>query len=136
MSGTLVAGYLLSDQLSDPAARTLTTIGTPAAGRALFKALSKAEGVPLISVVEALGNIRYSDALKKISRLIHTNDPVLKKVILHALAQFGMPESGPLLYAEALNKGFLYEPTLSASSYVLWLERIAENGNGEITENN
>jgi len=131
-----ISKYLLTDQLSDPAARALTAINTPAAGRILFKALNRARGASQISVVEALGNIKYSAAVKKITRMINSPDPRLKKVILYALAQLGMPESGSVMYAEAMKSGFVYEPTRAASSYLLWQERLTENGHGELAETN
>jgi len=121
--------YLVSEQLSDPAARALATINTPEAGNALLNALDKAQGTAQIPVVEALGNIGYQPALAKITPLCSSQDINLKKVALYALAKIGSPQSASVLYDAALKSGFTYEPGRATASYLLWINRlVAVNG--------
>jgi len=126
--------YLNDDQLSDPACRALATIHSAKAGRALLNALDNAHGISQISIIEALGDVAYSDALDKITTLTATQDPKLKKVLLYALAQFGSPQSAQLLYSSAQNSRFTFEPTEATASYLVWIKKLIENGNKTLAE--
>ena len=129
-----LAKFLSDDLLSDPAARALVTINTPEAGQALLKALDNAQGASQISVVEALGNMGYPDALDRITPLASSQDINLKKVALYALATIGSPGSAALMSNAARNSGFTFEPARATSSYLTWIGRLAENGNKALAE--
>ena len=126
--------YLLVDQLCDPAARALAVINTPKAGSALYNVLSRLTGPSQISIVEALGNMSFAEAEPGIALLANSPDPSLRKVSLYALARFGMPKSTSLLYDAALKSGFVYEPVMATSSYLLWINRLIENGQAALAE--
>jgi len=117
--------YLVSDQLSDPAARALATINTPGAGKALMQALDKSQGTAQISVVEALGDMGFSTALARITPLCTSQDINLKKVALYAMAKIGSPQSAKILYNAAKESGFTFEPAEATASYILWINRVA-----------
>jgi len=120
-----LATYLVSDQLSDPAAKALATINTPEAGNALLQSLDKAQGTERISVVEALGDMGFSSALASITPLCSSPDINLKKVALYALAKIGSPQSAKIMYNAAKESGFTFEPATATASYVLWINRVA-----------
>ena len=129
-----VEKYLLMDRLSDPAARALATINTPEAGRALLEAVDKAQGPSQISIVEALGDIKYTAALEKITALASSPDTKLRKVSLYALARFGLLQSESVLFEAAFKCRFVYEPAQATSSYLLWISQLVENGNKTLAE--
>jgi HEAT repeat protein len=126
--------YLIVDQLCDPAARALSAINTPSAGKALYAALGHLQGPSQISVVEALGNMPYTESGPGITLLVNSPDQSLRKVALYALARFGMPGSASLLYDAALKSGFVYEPVQATGSYLLWISRLIENGQSALAE--
>ncbi len=126
--------YLLTDQLCDPAARALVAIHTAESGRALYEAVDKVQGSSLISVTEALGDMQYTAAEAKIAALAVSPDMKLRKVALYALARLGLPQSGTLLYDAALKSGMIYEPSQATSSYLLWINRLIQNGNKTLAD--
>ncbi len=125
---------LPEERFSDPASRALASIHTPRAGVALTNALDKAQVSAQISIVEALGNMQYTAAAPKITTLASSSDTRLRKVSFYALGRFGLPESGSLLYNMALQSGFVYEPTLSTTSYLNWINTLFLNKNKVLAE--
>jgi HEAT repeat protein len=124
-----VSNYLASERLCDPAARVLVRVNTDASGKALSEALAQA-GLPQQTIlVKALGQLRYLPAAGKIGALATTPDLMLKKTILQALAGMGNISSAGILASEAQKARFLYESTDATGSYLLFLQRAAENGN-------
>ena len=116
------AQYLQSARLSDAAARVLVRIGTDAAGNAMQKALTKATGAQQVSIVKALGDMRYQPALGAITALSATPDPALSKVVFHSLAQIADPSSENNLANAAKAVGYQYERGDLFGSYVLFLK--------------
>ncbi len=117
--------YLVSDQLSDPAARALATISTPEAGNALLQALDNAQGTTQVNVVQALGDMGFSGALASITPLCSSPDINLRKVALYALAKIGSPQSAKVMYNAAKGSGFTFEPATATASYILWINRMS-----------
>ncbi len=122
--------YLNDEQLCDPAARALIKINSSAAKNALVKALSNSEGTCRLSVVKALGETRFGNAVPSITKLAESKDLMLRKVALNALANIGNPSSASLLANAAEQTGYTFESTNATGSYLLFLNRLAENGNG------
>lgn len=130
----IVSSYLLSKRISDPASRVLVTLNTPAANAALLKALATASGQPQLSLVKALGDTRYAAAFKKLTQLANTaSDPDLRKVLLRSLAQIANPLSATSLETEAQKNSFQYNQIDATGSYLLFLNRLLENGNTALT---
>ncbi len=130
-----VVSKLLTDKrLSDPAVRVLIRIGSESAAKALAAALPGATTAQQANVVTALGDLRYAPAAAALRNLAATPDPLLKKVVLRALAEIGDPSSEQLLAAEAQKSGFSFEPVDAMGSYLLFLKRTAENGNPALVE--
>jgi len=126
--------YLNDEQLCDPAARALITINSSAAKNALLKALSNSAGTCRLSVVKALGDSRFAAAVPAITKLADSKDLMLRKVALNALANIGNPSSASLLANAAEKSGYTFESTDATGSYLLYLNRLAENGNGNVAK--
>lgn len=119
--------YLTDAQLSDPAARALVKINSPAAKAALLAAVDQATGSAKLSVVEALGASRNRAAASVIAGLT-TADHDLAKVALFALANIADPSSEGVLAAAAEKAGFKYENTDAVAAYLRYAERLMKNG--------
>jgi hypothetical protein len=84
-------------------------------------ALGKVTGAPQLSLVEALGDMRYWPAEKEIRALAATGDAKLRKVAWHSLAQIADPTAEKILAGAAEKAGYAYEPADAFGSYVLFL---------------
>jgi len=124
-----LAGYLSDERLCDPASRALVVINTTEAGTALLKSFSSASGKILISLAQALGDIRNPDAEESLAKLANSGDINTRKTALYALGNIGMEQSADQLYTQAKNAGFAFEPSRATAAYLLWLDRTGEKGN-------
>lgn len=120
--------FLHDERLSDPASRALASINTELAKSTLLKALQGATGIAQLSLIQALGDTRYAAALPQLTGFTKSKDPVLAKVAIYSLAQIGDPSSLKLLNAAASKSGYSYDATNATSSYVLYLQQLAQNG--------
>jgi HEAT repeat protein len=127
---SILKPYLDDQQLCDPAARTLIKINSSAAKNTLLKALSNSQGTCRLSVVKALGDGRFGAAVAAITKLADSKDLMLRKVALNSLANIANPSSASLLANAAEKSGYTFESTNATGSYLLYLNRLAENGNG------
>jgi HEAT repeat protein len=123
-----LASYLTDSRLCEPAARALVTINSPESGKSLLNALDQASGQQLLSVAQALGDIRNVNAVESLTELVNTQDNNIRKVALYALANIGLEQSGSQLYEEAKKTAFRYEPAGASSAYLLWIDRMGEGG--------
>lgn len=129
-----LAKNLTNDRLCDPAARALIKINTASAKTALLNALSGTPGTCQLSLVEALGDARYTAAVPAINKLAGTSEPNLKKVALFALANIGDPASEAILAAEAEKAGYTYQNANATAAYLLWAEKMLAAGNQDQVE--
>jgi HEAT repeat protein len=127
-----LAQYLNDPRLCDPAARALVVVNSPGAGEALLNAMNSVQGQQVGSLAQALGDIRYANAVESLTKLLNSKDLNTRKAALYALGNIGTGQSGKLLYREAKKTGFTYEPSRAVSSYMLWLDRTGENGNTDL----
>ncbi|GAA4084495.1 DUF1080 domain-containing protein [Mucilaginibacter panaciglaebae] len=121
--------YLTDNDLADAASRALVKINSPASKTALLAALPKADGAAKLSVIEALGNIRYKAATKQINALAKTADGPLAKVSYYALALIADPSSATVLATAAAKSGYKYENTNATKSYLIYTEQLLKDGN-------
>ncbi|MFB9844222.1 DUF1080 domain-containing protein [Mucilaginibacter ginsenosidivorans] len=119
--------YLNDDHLCDPAARALVKVNSVSAKAALLSALKTAQGDCKISLVEALGDIKNTLAVKSINAVIG-RDKKLTKVALYALANIASPVSINLMANAAQNVGLTYDETNATSSYLLYIENLGKHG--------
>ncbi|MEO5648671.1 MAG: DUF1080 domain-containing protein [Ginsengibacter sp.] len=127
--------YLNDDQLCDPAARALIKINSSAANKALLQAAQNAQGTCRLSLTKALGESHNVEAVSLITSLSNSEDKMLSKVALNALANIADPSSASILAKAAEKSGFTFEETNATDSYLLFLNRLAENGNLKLVKN-
>lgn len=130
----VLKGYLKDERLSQPAARTLSRIGSPAAGAALLQALGNADGTARLAITEALGDVHYKEAVAAIEKIATSSEQNLRKVSLYSLAEIGVPSSEPILAAAAQKAAYGYDETDATAVYLKYLARLAANGNAAAAE--
>ncbi|MCL2727855.1 MAG: HEAT repeat domain-containing protein, partial [Bacteroidales bacterium] len=114
--------YLTNTRLSDAAARVLVRIGSDKAGTALMTALKTSKGAQQITIIEALGEMRYHPAYKDISDFVAlSGDPKMHKAMWRSLALIAHPSSEKMLSQVAKAVGYKFEPTDAFGSYMLFL---------------
>lgn len=126
--------YLHDERLSDAASRALAAIHTEASNNALLQALPGATGNAQLSLVQALGDTRFSAAVPQVTALAKSSDPNLTKVALYALARIADPSSLKLLHTAAAKSGYSYDVTDATSAYLLYLNQLAVTGQAQAAE--
>ncbi|HRQ50744.1 MAG TPA: HEAT repeat domain-containing protein, partial [Agriterribacter sp.] len=109
-------------------------IHTEAAGNALLQALPGAAGNVRLSLVQALGDSRFSAAVPALTAFAKSNDPNLTKVTLYALARIADPASLKPLQKAAAKSGYSYDVTDATSAYLSYLNRLAVSGHAQTAE--
>lgn len=130
----VLKGYLADERLSGPAARTLSRIGSPAAGAALLQSLGNAGGGNQIAITEALGGSRYKEAAGTIEKTASSGDLNLRKVSLYALSEIGAASSETILANAAQKAAYGYDEADATAVYLKYLARLADNGNAAAAE--
>lgn len=128
-----ISAFLNDEKLSGPAARALARIGSATASQALLKALNGASGSAQTSIVEALGDSRFTEAAPTIEKLASGSDIPSRKVALYALAMIGAPSSENTLMSAASKASYGYDEANATSSYLTYLGRLTENGHKALT---
>ncbi|MBW7892442.1 MAG: DUF1080 domain-containing protein [Chitinophagaceae bacterium] len=126
--------YLHDEALSDAAARALATIHSDAANNALLQALSGVSGNAQRSVIQALGDTRFTGALSAITPLAKSADPNVAKVALYALAQIGDPSSLNVLKKAAAKSGYGYDVTDATYAYLSYLHQLVRTGQTSVAQ--
>lgn len=126
--------YLKDERFSDPAARALATINSDASNKTLLSALTSATGNARLSIVQALGDTRYREAVQPVAALATVDDAKTAKVALYTLARIGDPSSEKILADAAAKSNYTYSVNEAASSYLLYLSNLAANGNAKVAE--
>ena len=130
----ILGNYLQSKRLCDPAARVLVSINSELSKKTLAEALLRSKESQQISLVEAIGQVRYTAIAETIRVLSTTTDLNLKKTVLRTLAELGDLPSAALLLSEAVKARYSFESTDAAGSYLLFLRRAVENGNNSFAD--
>lgn len=130
----VLKGYLKDERLSQPAARTLSRIATPAAGAALLQALGNAGGSAQLAITEALGVAHYKEAAPAIEKTATSTELNLRKVSLYALSEIGSPSSESILAGAAQKASFGYDEADATAVYLKYLAHLAANGNNAPAE--
>ena len=121
--------FLTNANLSDPAARALVKINSPASKKALLNALADADGVARLSIIEALGESRTNEAVQAINAFAVANDQDLVKISLFALAHIADPSSEQLMNTLAEKSGYKFENTKATEAYLLYAVMLSGDGN-------
>ncbi|MCK5281373.1 MAG: HEAT repeat domain-containing protein, partial [Cyclobacteriaceae bacterium] len=120
--------YLSNERLCGPATQALTTIGSKEAGLVLINALSRLKGNKQVTAIKTLGDLKIASAEDEIGKLADSENMALKKVSLYYLANLPTSKYGKTLESAAKNAGYTYEETRASASYLLYAERLAQEG--------
>ncbi len=123
----VIAPFLADERLCEPAAMALQAIATDNAAAALAAALPKAKGNNRVTLVAALGNLKYAGCVPAIVADAKGGEANLRRTALYALAQIGDPAAGRVLAQAARAKG-AYERAHATACYLLYAARLAEQG--------
>ena len=122
-----LAKYLSDEVLAGPAAAAEQTIGGPGAARILLKALDTARPVARIAIIDALGEMRSREAVKKLLTLAANDDEGVRRAARFALANIGDPAAGPVLSRVRVAASYR-ERDEAPALYLLFGRRLAEAG--------
>ncbi|CAM3672954.1 family 16 glycoside hydrolase [Pontibacter korlensis] len=124
-------GYLGDGRLCGPAARTLTSINSPAASQALLQALQSAQGDCQLAMVEALGDTRHPGAVSPLMSMANNQNEKLRKLALYALANIADPAAEAALGKAAEEDKYKFDKDNAVAAYLLYAKRLAEKGQQE-----
>lgn len=125
---------LLADpKLCGPAARALVASKAPEAATALVKSLDSVPAGGRIDVIQALGEMRSTAAVKKLLAYAADPDARIRETAVFALANIGDPAARPLLESAAVTAS-PRERARSASLLLLFARRQWEGGRKEAAE--
>ncbi|PWV48809.1 HEAT repeat protein [Chitinophaga sp. S165] len=119
--------YLLNARYCDPVIRVLTSIGGSEVLMAFEAALGKAKGACEISLVKALGDLRYLAAEGTIIAKAKSDDPVLRRAALFALANIASEDSKQIMEAAVDRVGYGYDKTGATAAYMLYVANLGHN---------
>ncbi|RPE09025.1 DUF1080 domain-containing protein [Chitinophaga lutea] len=120
--------YLADERLCDVAARTLLKINSPAAQKALLEALPKTTGRNQQILAEVVGDARIAGATAALQPLARSENRMLAKTALYALAHIAAPEAANTLKAAVVKAGYKYDETNAVTSYLVYAQQLAANG--------
>jgi HEAT repeat protein len=121
--------YLSDENLIEPATQTLLSIGSEAAARALLEALPNSTEKSKVTLIKALGELKYRFAVNPVSAFAESDNPIFKKVVYTALADIADPASYQLLFNAAKKVDFQYEPTNAAEAFLVYADNLSGSGN-------
>jgi HEAT repeat protein len=126
-SVSVLSEYLADARLCEPATAALLSINTPSAKIALYKALALAQGSARVTIIKALGTIEYKNAANDILMYVAETNTDVRMTALWAVANIG-DGSADKTIRTALEKASGLEQKRIASFYLLYAQRLAENG--------
>ncbi len=89
--------YLTDDRLYDPAIRAMRDANPEAAGNFFAAYLDKSSGYPQIALVNAIGELGFSEYKHAIAGLAGTADPELQRSVVVCLTKLGQTDDQRLL---------------------------------------
>lgn len=127
IAAAAIAPYLIQESLCDAATRALIQIDGPVAKPLLVYALAKAKGNCKISLINALGELRYLSALDAITTLADTKDVRQRRAALMAIANIASEDSDSILNAAAKKVNYAYDSAGATAAYILYAQRLLDN---------
>lgn len=124
-----VKKYLPDEKLVEPATQTLLSIGSEAAARSLLEALPNSSEQSKVTLIKALGELKYRFAVMPVTASANSGNQVLQKVVYEALANIADPASYQLLYNAAKKAEFKYEPANASEAFLKYADNLLESGN-------
>ena len=126
----MLAGLLHDRQLSGPAARALSAIGSEKADQALMAGLKMRMGTPETqkNIVRALADSENGEAEELLRALLGSDDKDMQKEVLYALSRVGSAASLKDLAAAAEQAGYTMEYTGANEAYIRLIKRVLASG--------
>uniref|UniRef100_UPI00321749F6 DUF1080 domain-containing protein n=1 Tax=uncultured Draconibacterium sp. TaxID=1573823 RepID=UPI00321749F6 len=122
-----VKGFLTSEELAEPATQTILMIACPKTAELFLEALPNAGHKAQTTLVRALGELKYKEAVPAITPFVSAECAAMQKTALTALANIGSPESFKTLLKAASAVNFKYEATNAAESFIEYTNRLGQN---------
>ncbi|HDS83868.1 MAG TPA: DUF1080 domain-containing protein [Phycisphaerales bacterium] len=126
----VLSGFLTDGRLCGPAARALTTLGTPAAAHALTTALNRPQIADKSAVILALGTLRVEQAAETLAPYSRDADAALRHSAQWALANIGYEPAATAIF-ETMTAASGYPKAQAASHYALLARRLAQKGQAD-----
>ncbi len=127
-----LADYLTDKELSGPAARALSSIGTKAAGSVLVSALQSrvAMGTKAkCDIINAIAEAKVSGAEEVLLTYVDNQETNLQKAALYALSQVGTKASLKALGEAAAKADYTMEKSGANEAYIALIKHLAATGN-------
>lgn len=124
-----LASYLTDEYFVDAAIRALVKINTDVSKATLLKALPESTGAAQLTIVKALGDLKYKPAVAAINILSKSEDLKLSKVSFYSLSYIADPSSEAIFYDAAKKVGFKYENSNVVASYLMYADQLLRAGN-------
>ncbi|MGE0019217.1 MAG: DUF1080 domain-containing protein [Draconibacterium sp.] len=131
-SVTALKKYLVDEELAEPAAQTLLSLGGKSVAHALLEALPGAPEKCKPTLMKGLGELKCAGAVKQITPFVNDKNPATQKVALAALANIADPGSYKALLEAAKKVNFCYEATNAAEAFLDYANRLGENNETEL----
>ena len=132
--GETVSALIGDDRLNEPVINVLVSMKDHAGQYGLKKALPELSGKNKMRAVIALGEYKAPCAVGDVTALAGGSDENMQQAVLFTLAEIGDPSSVKLMGDAAKAAGYKLENTRAAASYVRYAERLAQNGELELSE--
>ncbi|MFC1554968.1 DUF1080 domain-containing protein [candidate division KSB1 bacterium] len=120
--------YLSHENLYEPAAMALFSIGGYTAEMELINALSKSDDKKALSIIKILGDMKSKAAGYALTGYAMSENKEIREMALYALANIG-PFTPDALLAAAAAQSFSYiDRSKAATNQLLYAQRLAESG--------
>lgn len=123
------------DGLTDQAIGALESIGTAEALNALQRELEKSNKPQVQArLIQALGEVKHKSAVPAITGLASSNDAVVKKHALWALARIAEADSYHVLLQQANQVNFKNDPSEATHALVEFIHQLETRGDKELIQ--
>ncbi|NPA37888.1 MAG: DUF1080 domain-containing protein, partial [Chlorobi bacterium] len=118
--------YLTDDKLYDPAIRAMYMVSPQKASAIFNSKLNKANGRPLIGLINAIGNSGEARFADDVARLFESGSSDIKKAVISAMPKLTAPASLDLLKKEAEASGYTHDDLNSTENLLKYADNIKE----------
>jgi len=119
--------YLSNDKLYNVALGSLTSIGTTQAAQVIFEAAKGANDKIKPSLINALGDLHYTQSIDFLQKLTNSNKVSIKENALMALAEIGEVKANNTLINAAKDSKFKLDESKSIIALIHYASRLQEN---------
>ena len=124
--------FLTDETLCEPATQALLSMGREKAAAAILEVLKEIAPSANVTLIKALGEMQYKPAAPVITQFVGNKNINVQRVSLQALARIGDPASYKTLWSVASQVTTAYEPSMTLSSFLVYLDRLGEEGEKDL----